>query len=152
MNPRVRYRRVGGAAQKGPARPPLAGQLPPFGNRGRRGAGEDEERLGGRREAERPARNDIVFGRPASLGGASARIAVHRATGAVTSWYMTDEKHEQERTDRNDQRSEEAHWQVAEAGVEEEERLSEAARQADEQQDDWENEGGALDREPRKTT
>ena len=65
---------------------------------------------------------------------------------------MTDEKHEQERTDRNDQRSEEAHWQVAEAGVEEEERLSEAARQADEQQDDWENEGGALDREPRKTT
>jgi hypothetical protein len=28
--------------------------------------------------------------------------------------------------------------------------VSEAARQADRQQDDWENEGGALDRDPRK--
>jgi hypothetical protein len=63
---------------------------------------------------------------------------------------MTDEK--QERADRDRERSEEAHWQVAEAGVEEEERLSKGARQADEQQDDWENEGGALAREPRKTT
>ena len=62
---------------------------------------------------------------------------------------MTDEK--QERADRDRERSEEAHWQVAEAGVEdeEEERLSKGAQQ---QQDDWENEGGALDREPRKTT
>ena len=64
---------------------------------------------------------------------------------------MTDEQ--QERADRNHERSEEAHWQVAEAGVEEEERLSEGgASQADKQQDDWENEGGALNREPRKTT
>jgi hypothetical protein len=65
---------------------------------------------------------------------------------------MTDEK--QERADRDRERSEEAHWQVAEAGVEDEggERLSKGARQADEQQDDWENEGGALDREPGKTT
>jgi hypothetical protein len=60
---------------------------------------------------------------------------------------MTDEK---QRADRNRERSEEAHWQVAEAGGEEEERVSEAARQADRQQDDWENEGGALDRDPRK--
>jgi hypothetical protein len=65
---------------------------------------------------------------------------------------MADEKHKQERADRNHERSEEAHWQVAEAGVEEEERLSEAAGQADKQQDDWENEGGALEREPRRTT
>jgi hypothetical protein len=65
---------------------------------------------------------------------------------------MADEKHEQERADRNHERSEEAHWQVAEAGVEEEERLSEAAGQPDKQQDDWENEGGALEREPRRTT
>jgi hypothetical protein len=65
---------------------------------------------------------------------------------------MTDEK--QERADRDRERSEETHWQVAEAGVEDEgeERLSKGARQADEQQDDWENEGGALDREPGKTT
>jgi hypothetical protein len=56
---------------------------------------------------------------------------------------MTDEKHEQERADRNHERSEEAHWRVAEAGVEDEE----TPRQADTQQDDWENEGGALDRE-----
>ena len=47
---------------------------------------------------------------------------------------MTDEQ--QERADRNHERSEEAHWLVAEAGVEEEERLSEGASQADKQQDD----------------
>ena len=65
---------------------------------------------------------------------------------------MTDERHEQERADRNHERSEEAHWQVAEAGAEEEDRLLEAARLSDKRQDDWENKGGALDREPRKTT
>lgn len=65
---------------------------------------------------------------------------------------MTDEKRDQLRADRNQERSEEAHWQVAEAGVEDEERLSGAARRADEQQEDWEDEGGALEREPRKTT
>jgi hypothetical protein len=65
---------------------------------------------------------------------------------------VTDEKQDQQRAVRNHERSEEAHWQVAEAGVEEEEQLSGAARQADERQEDWENEGGALDREPRKTT
>lgn len=35
---------------------------------------------------------------------------------------MTDQK--QELADRNQERSEEAHWQVAEAGAEEEQRLS----------------------------
>jgi hypothetical protein len=65
---------------------------------------------------------------------------------------MTDEKQDQQRADRNHERSEEAHWQVAEAGAEEQERLPEAARRADEQQNDWENEGGALGRKPRKTT
>ena len=65
---------------------------------------------------------------------------------------MTDEKQDQQRADRNRERSEEAHWQVAESGAQEEDRLSEAARLSDKQQDDWGNEGGALDREPRKTT
>ena len=65
---------------------------------------------------------------------------------------MTDKKQEEERTDRNHERSEEAHWQVAEAGAEEEERLLEAARQSDDQQGDWENEGGALATEAKQTT
>ena len=58
---------------------------------------------------------------------------------------MTDEK--QERADRDRERSEEAHWRVAEAGAEEEERLLEAGLQSAKQQDDWENEGGAHRRE-----
>jgi hypothetical protein len=64
---------------------------------------------------------------------------------------MTDKK--QERADRNHERSEEAHWQVAETGVEdeEEERLSKGARQAEEQ-DDWENEGGAPRSRPEEET
>jgi hypothetical protein len=60
---------------------------------------------------------------------------------------MTSEKHDRERADRNHERSEEAHWQVAEAGAEEEERLSEAARPST----DSENEGSALAREPQPT-
>ena len=64
---------------------------------------------------------------------------------------MTDEK--QDRADRDHERSEEAYWSVAEAGVEDEEgeRLSEGAHQAIEQQD-RENEGGAPGHNPRKTT
>jgi hypothetical protein len=58
---------------------------------------------------------------------------------------MTDEKNDQERAHRNHARSEEAHWQVAEAGAEEN-------RQSSEQQDDPEKEGGALGREPKPTT
>jgi hypothetical protein len=65
---------------------------------------------------------------------------------------MTDERQDQERADRDQERSEEAHWRVAEAGAEEEARLSEAAGESDEQQKDWENEGGALDRGPNQTT
>ena len=65
---------------------------------------------------------------------------------------MPEEKQEQERADRDHERSEEAHWQVVEAGAEEEERRSEAARGSGKQQDDSENEGGAFDAEPKKTT
>jgi hypothetical protein len=70
---------------------------------------------------------------------------------AVISEHMTAEKQGQKRADRNHERSAEAHWQVAEAGAEEEKRQPEPARQADEQEDDWENEGGAIGPEPRKT-
>jgi hypothetical protein len=62
------------------------------------------------------------------------------------------EKQDEERADRDRARSEEAHWRVAEAGAEEAKRPSEAARPSDKQEDDWENEGGALDREPEQTT
>jgi hypothetical protein len=64
---------------------------------------------------------------------------------------VTDEKQRQERADRDQERSEEARWRVAEAGAEEEERL-ENARESQEQQDGWENEGGALGRDPQPTT
>ena len=61
------------------------------------------------------------------------------------------EKQGEQRAYRNHDRSEEAHWQVAEAGAEEEERPPEDARpQTDDQEDGWENEGGALDREPKQ--
>ena len=50
---------------------------------------------------------------------------------------MADQKQGRERADRDKDRSEEAHWRVAEAGAEkEEERLLEAASQSDEQQKD----------------
>jgi hypothetical protein len=52
---------------------------------------------------------------------------------------MPDEKQEQERADRDHERSEEAHWQVVEAGAEEEERPSEAARPSGNQQDESAN-------------
>jgi hypothetical protein len=48
---------------------------------------------------------------------------------------MADKKQDHERADRDYERSEEAHWQVAEAGAEEEELLSEADRELDQQQD-----------------
>jgi hypothetical protein len=60
---------------------------------------------------------------------------------------MTDEKRDQERADRDRDRSDEAHWQVAEAAAEEE-RLAETARQSGKQHKEWENEGGALGRDP----
>ena len=59
------------------------------------------------------------------------------------------EKQDQERAQRDRDRSEEAHWRVAEsAAEEEEERQSESARQSSKQQKEWENEGGALSRDP----
>ncbi len=62
---------------------------------------------------------------------------------------MTGEKQDQERAARDRHRSEEAHWQVAEAGAEKEEkRLSETARQSGKQHTEWEDEGGALGRDP----
>jgi len=63
---------------------------------------------------------------------------------------MTDKREDEERTDRNRERSEEAHWRVAEAGAEEEERSAEGAPRSDEQ-NDWDD-GGALDRDPNQTT
>jgi hypothetical protein len=48
---------------------------------------------------------------------------------------MTEEKREQERADRNRERSEEAHWRVAEAGAAEEERLSEEPKPTTKQHD-----------------
>ena len=48
---------------------------------------------------------------------------------------MAGKKQDHERTDRDYERSEEAHWQVAEAGAEEEELLSEADRESDQEQD-----------------
>ncbi len=62
---------------------------------------------------------------------------------------MTDERENQDRADRDRDRSEEAHWQVAEAGAEEEEeRLAETARQSRTERKEWEDEGGALGRDP----
>jgi hypothetical protein len=81
------------------------------------------------------------------------------SSDALMSWQMTDEKQwtrrekqDQERADRDHDRSEEAHWRVAETGAEEEERESKAARPTGTQEDDWENEGVALEREPEQTT
>jgi hypothetical protein len=61
---------------------------------------------------------------------------------------MTDEKQDEARADRDRNRSEEAHWQAAEAAAEEEEqRLAETARQSGEQHNEREDEGGALGRD-----
>ena len=72
-------------------------------------------------------------------------FAEHRSSPALPCRQMSDGKQQQERADRNQERSEEAHWQVAEAGAEEDDPPQETARPPDEQQGDWENEGGALD-------
>jgi hypothetical protein len=58
---------------------------------------------------------------------------------------MTQKKQDEQRARRNEDRSEEAHWQVAEVGAAEEvERLQETARHAANRQEEWESEGGAL--------
>jgi hypothetical protein len=57
-----------------------------------------------------------------------------------------------DRAERDQNRSDEAHWQVAEAGAEAEENdeAAEAGRRlGDERQEQgWDNEGGALQQEP----
>jgi hypothetical protein len=61
---------------------------------------------------------------------------------------MTDEK-SRERAARSRERSGEARWKVAEAGAAEEgaEAQVEASPRSDKPEADWENEGGALDRQ-----
>jgi hypothetical protein len=54
---------------------------------------------------------------------------------------MNEERHERERADRNRDRSEEAHWQAAEAGAEEEGRQPDAPGPPDEHRDDSETGG-----------
>jgi hypothetical protein len=62
---------------------------------------------------------------------------------------MIDGNQDQERADRDRGRSEEAHWQVAEAAAqEEEERSAETARESATEHEEWENEGGAPGRDP----
>jgi hypothetical protein len=69
--------------------------------------------------------------------------------GRVYPLGMSAGKDEQERADRDRERSREAHWRAAEAGAEkEEDRPSEDSGRRHDQEDDWENEGGGLDREP----
>ena len=60
---------------------------------------------------------------------------------------MSKESHEEERGDRNRERSREAHWQAAEAGAEEDHAPLEAPLEPRERTADWENEGGALDQD-----
>jgi hypothetical protein len=61
---------------------------------------------------------------------------------------MTDAAQDQERAQRDHDRSEEAHWQVAEAAAErEEERFSETGRQSAKQQKERESEGRAVGRD-----
>lgn len=60
---------------------------------------------------------------------------------------MSEEREERERVDRDRERSEEAHWRAAEAAAEEEDQPSGEPSRRHAQEDDWENEGGALDRE-----
>lgn len=60
---------------------------------------------------------------------------------------MSEEREQQERADRDRERSEEAHWRAAEAGADEEDRSPEDPPQPRDQGDDWEDKGGALDGE-----
>jgi hypothetical protein len=60
---------------------------------------------------------------------------------------MSTERNEQDRAERDRERSREAHWRAAEAGAEEEDRLWEGRRRPRDKEGDLENEGRALDRE-----
>jgi len=77
---------------------------------------------------------------PLHRGGDSVRSV----TAALACCLMSDEKQDQERADRDHARAEEAHWQVAEAGAEED-------RRSDNEQDDPEKASGAAGREPRQS-
>lgn len=65
----------------------------------------------------------------------------------LCSEHMSEEREEQERTDRDRERSEEAHWRAAEAAAEGEDPPSRERSRRHSEEDDWENEGGALDQE-----
>jgi hypothetical protein len=80
-------------------------------------------------------------------------MAVRRAA-VSRDQAMTDEKQDEQRADRDRERSEEAHWQVAEAAAEteaaaeeEKEPPPDTARQPGTHEKEWENEGGAVDRD-----
>ena len=60
---------------------------------------------------------------------------------------MREEREEQDRADRDRERSVEAHWRAAEAAAEGEDPPSRERSRRHSEEDDWENEGGALDRE-----
>jgi hypothetical protein len=108
---------------------------------GRRGPGK-----------RRNGANGSVYANVAASGTIRRGDSVTRLQGALTlSSSQMSEKQGEQRAKRNHERSEEAHWQVAEAGAEEAESAPEDARpQADDQEDGWENEGGAFDREPKQ--
>jgi len=87
-------------------------------------------------------RSTRVICQPAML--VSARIA--RPDRRALMWMgMPSEKRARERADRDRERSEEAHWRVAEAGATQESRLLDAAAEFEAQEVAWENEGGSLD-------
>ena len=65
---------------------------------------------------------------------------------------MTDDAQDEERVDRDHERSAEAHWQVAEAGAEDDERSPNLPARPTTGKGDRENEGGALDRDPKQPT
>jgi hypothetical protein len=57
------------------------------------------------------------------------------------------QKNDEERARRDENRSEEAHWQVAEAAAADEGERPPETRQSDDRQEEWEDEGGALGRD-----
>jgi hypothetical protein len=85
------------------------------------------------------------------LGRSRGRQRSNGGAGRVYPPSMSAGRDEQERADRDRERSREAHWRAAEAGAEEEDQASGGRRQPREQENDWENEGGALDRESDET-
>ena len=58
------------------------------------------------------------------------------------------QKEDAERTQRDQERLEEAHWQVAEAGAADEIDGLPETQQSSDREEEWENEGGALGRGP----